>query len=145
MSELEHRAEMLMTVERVALMPIHPRYANAILDGTKGVEFRKRRLAADIQRVFIYSTSPVSRVVGEFVIEETIVGSPEDIWQAYGDTGEISEPEFHKYFDRRDTAVAFAVARTRRFTKPLALADLRPRPAVPQSTIYLAADTFAGS
>ena len=144
MSELEHRAEMLMTVERVALMPIHPRYANAILDGTKGVEFRKRRLAPDIRRVFIYSTSPVSRVVGEFVIEETVVGSPDDIWQAYGHTGEISEPEFHKYFEGRDTAVAFTVARTQRFRKPLALADLSPRQAVPQSTIYLAADAFAG-
>jgi predicted transcriptional regulator len=144
MSELENRAELPPTGERVALMPIHPRYANAILDGTKGVEFRKRRLAPDIGRVFIYSTSPVSRVVGEFVIEETVVGSPEDIWQAYGHTGEISEPEFHKYFEGRDTAVALTVARTRRFTKPLALADLSPRPAVPQSTIYLAADAFAG-
>ena len=67
------------------------------------------------------------------------MGSPEDIWQASGQTGEISEPEFHKYFEGRDTAVAFAVMRTRRFTKPLALADLSPRPAVPQSTIYLIA------
>lgn len=144
MSELEYRAEMLVAGERIALMPIHPRYANAILDGTKGAEFRKRPLDPDISRIAIYATAPISRVLGEFTIGETIVGSPHDIWRDYGHTGEISEPAFHKYFEGKDTAIAFVVTRTQRYTESIALADLRPRPAVPQSTIYLAADMFAG-
>ena len=144
MSELEYLREMHVTGERVALMPIHPRYANAILDGSKGAEFRKRRLAPDIRRIVIYATAPISRIIGEFAIGETAVGSPQEIWRAHGATGEISEPAFHNYFAGKDTAVAFVVIQTRRYAESLALADLNPRPAVPQSTIYLAADLFVG-
>ena len=144
MSELEYRDEMPVADARVALMPIHPRYANAILDGSKGAEFRKRRLAPDIRRVVIYATAPISRIIGEFTIGATVVGSPQEIWQDHGATGEISEPAFHSYFAGRDTAVAFMVTRAQRYAEPLALADLSPRPAVPQSTIYLAGNLFVG-
>ena len=144
MSELEYRDVMPVTGARVALMPIHPRYANAILDGSKGAEFRKRRLAPDIRRVVIYATAPISRIIGEFTIGASVVGSPQEIWRDHGATGEISEPAFHNYFAGKDTAVAFVVTQTRRYAESLALADLDPRPAVPQSTIYLAADLFVG-
>ena len=144
MSELEHLGEMPVADERVALMPIHPRYANAILDGSKGTEFRKRRLAPDIRRIVIYATAPISRIIGEFTIGETVVGSPQEIWRDHGATGEISEPAFHSYFAGRDMAVAFVVTQIRRYAESLALADLTPKPAVPQSTIYLAADLFVG-
>jgi predicted transcriptional regulator len=144
MTELGNRSETPVTDERVALMPIHPRYANAILDGIKGAEFRKRRLAPDIRRVVIYATAPISRIVGEFTIGATVVGSPQEIWRDYGDTGEISEPDFHSYFAGRDTAVALVVTGAQRYAEPLALADLSPRPAVPQSAIYLAGSLFVG-
>ena len=144
MSELGYTGEMPITGERVALMPIHPRYANAILDGSKGAEFRKRRLAPDIRRIVIYATAPISRIIGEFTIGATVVGSPQEIWRDHGATGEISEPAFHSYFAGKYTAVAFVVTQTRRYAEPLALADLNPSPAVPQSTIYLAADLFVG-
>ena len=39
-------------------MSIHPVYANAILTGDKKVEFRKRRLAADVTHVLVYATAP---------------------------------------------------------------------------------------
>ena len=144
MSEFEYRSEMHVTGERVALMPIHPQYANAILDGSKGAEFRKRRLAPDIQRIVIYATAPISRIIGEFTIGATVVGSPQEIWRDHGKTGQITEPAFHSYFTGRDMAVAFVVTQTRRYAESLALADLSPRPAIPQSTIYLAADLFDG-
>ena len=144
MSEFEYRSEMHVTGEHVALMPIHPQYANAILDGSKGAEFRKRRLAPDIRRVVIYATAPISRIIGEFTIGATVVGSPQEIWRDHGATGEISEPAFHSYFAGRHMAVAFVVTLTRRYAESLALADLSPRPAIPQSTIYLAADLFDG-
>ena len=147
MSDFENRAELTATGvagERVALMPIHPGYANGILDGTKGAEFRKRQLAPDIKRIVIYATAPISRIIGEFTIGETVLGSPDEIWRAFGSTGQISESSFHKYFEARETAVAFVVTRAHRYPESIALADLNPRPGIPQSTIYLAADLFAG-
>ena len=145
MSDLKNRAETPVTGERVALMAIDPRSANAILNGTKGAEFRKHRLAPDIQRVVIYATAPIRRIVGEFSIGATVVGSPDEIWRDVGHLGEIAEPAFHSYFHGKERAVAFLVSRTRRYTRSLALGDLSPMPAVPHSTIYLAADMFAGT
>ena len=130
MTEHEYRRQMPVPGERVALMPIHPRYANAILEGSKGAEFRKRRLAPDIRRIVIYATAPISRIVGEFTIGETVVGSPQEIWRRHGATGEISEPAFHSYFAGRDMAVAFVVTQTRRYAESLALADLSLDPPV---------------
>ena len=49
---------------RVAVMSIHPRYAEAILSGQKRVEFRKRRLAPDVTTVLVYATQPVGVLVG---------------------------------------------------------------------------------
>lgn len=79
MSDLEYRPQKPATGERVAVMPIHPRYANAILGGTKSAEFRKRRLAPDIQRIVVYETAPTSLIVGEFWIGKTVLGSPDEI------------------------------------------------------------------
>lgn len=144
MSNLECRSAKPATGGRVAVMPIHPRYANAILGGTKSAEFQKRRLAPDIQRIVVYETAPTSLIVGEFWIGETVLGSPDEIWRAYASTGEISKQSFHEYFAGRDTAVAFVVTRAQRYAKPIALADLHPRPGVPQSTIYLPAEVIDG-
>ena len=66
---------------RAALMSIHPRYADAILDGTKVVEFRKRALAGDISTVLVYATAPVRRLVGTFQLSATLTASPRDLWQ----------------------------------------------------------------
>ena len=54
---------------RVALMSIHPRYAHAILEGRKTVEFRKRPLAEDVTHVVIYSTVPDRAVIGYFTVD----------------------------------------------------------------------------
>lgn len=131
------------TAERVALMAIHPRYADAILDGRKRVEFRKRRVASDIDTVLIYATSPVSRVVGSFTIEDVVVDAPEAIWEEFGHAGVIDRDAFAQYYASSSAAVAIRVKDTERFEHPIALCDLEPRPAVPQSFSYLPQSVLA--
>lgn len=122
---------------RVALMAIHPVYAEAILDGTKKVEFRKRRLAEDIRTVWIYATAPVQRIVGEFHIGQTVIDSPETIWSSYGAVGIIEHSDYQNYFAEKAEAVAFVVQGATRYETPVALDDLEPRPSIPQSFSYI--------
>jgi predicted transcriptional regulator len=122
---------------RVALMAIHPRFAYAILDGTKQVEFRKRRVAPDITRVLIYATSPVQKVVGSFTISEIVVDAPDLIWDEFGEFGVIERDAFAEYYATSDAAVAIRVEGTERFERPLALSELEPSPSIPQSFSYL--------
>lgn len=125
---------------RVALMAIHPRYADAIMDGEKRVEFRKRRLAEDIRTVLVYATAPVSRVIGSFTVDGIVEASPKAIWEEYGKVGVIEQGDFFDYYADAPSAVAIVVAEASRFEDPIALEDMDPRPAVPQSFAYISAD-----
>lgn len=126
--------------DRVALMSIHERWAEAIVDGRKRVEFRKRRLADDIRTVLIYATAPSSQVIGQFTIDEIVTDTPARIWEKFGHLGVIERDAFFDYYGSAVTAVAIIVADAERFATPLGLAEFEPRPAVPQSFAYLRAD-----
>ena len=47
------------------LMSIKPEYVSNILNGKKKYEFRKNACKKEIEKMIIYSTSPISKVVGE--------------------------------------------------------------------------------
>lgn len=63
------------------LLSIKPEYAQRIIDGTKGFEFRTRRCREDINKIIFYSTAPESKVVGEAEIEEIISDAPSTVWE----------------------------------------------------------------
>lgn len=125
--------------DRVALMSIHQRYADAIMEGVKQVEFRKRPLAADIETVWVYATAPTSKVIGRFSVHEIVQGTPQDIWERYGAVGVIEYDAFFEYYRGREVAVAIVVGSAERLPDPVALHEIDPRPAVPQSFAYLSA------
>ncbi|PYY34467.1 ASCH domain protein [Curtobacterium sp. MCPF17_046] len=109
-------------------------------DGSKQVEFRKRRLADDICTVLIYATAPSSRVTGQFTVSEMVTDSPARTWEQFGHLGVIEKEAFFAYYGDAPTAVAIVVGAAERFNAPLALAAFEPRLAVPQSFAYLPAD-----
>jgi predicted transcriptional regulator len=125
------------TCRRVALMAIHPEYADAILDGRKVVEFRKRSPAPDINSVLIYATSPVQRIVGEFGIDRVVRGTPIEIWRTFGEGGSIARLDFDRYYQNSKTAVALVVRWARRLDSAVPLSALTPTPTVPQSFSYV--------
>ncbi len=118
-------------------MAIQPPYAQAILDGTKLVEFRKRRLAADIDTVLVYESAPTKRIVGHFTIERTESGTPQDLWRTFGSVGCIAREDYLAYYAQSERAVGLVVKHVERYEYPVALAELRDHPAVPQSFSYL--------
>lgn len=52
----------------VVLLPIKPRYATRIMDGSKRVEFRRRPFGRVPEWVVIYASAPVKQVVGLFAL-----------------------------------------------------------------------------
>ncbi|MDO7868166.1 ASCH domain-containing protein [Nocardioides jiangxiensis] len=124
-------------VGRVALFSIHPRYADAILSGTKKVEFRRQGLPADVTHVVIYATAPVQRVVGAFAIEGIDRVAPTAAWSRYSDVGGIEEDPFFDYYDGAEAAFVIRVRDVTRFDAPVALADIEDGLRPPQSYMYL--------
>lgn len=123
---------------RVALMSIHPEFANAILSGEKEVEFRKRPVAADVSYVLIYATMPIGLLVGWFGVEGQNTESPTRLWSRFKDVACISKERFFDYYSERSFGTGIRVARAGKFDDPVPLNQLGAlRP--PQSFQYLSA------
>lgn len=129
------------TVRRVALMSIHPRYAHAILDGRKAVEFRKHPLAPDVSHVVVYSTVPDQKVLGYFEVDKQVELSPEALWEQYGDRGLIEKTRFFSYYEGRETGTGILIKRVFRCEHPRSLSDIGVK-TPPQNIQYLSEDVL---
>ena len=121
----------------VALMSIHPEFANKILNGTKRVEFRKWMFSNVPSIVVIYSTSPVSQVVGYFFVDGRDVTDPLSLWERYKEVGGIRRKDFNHYFKGAERGIAIRVGRVHRLLKPVGLEELVGSKRPPQSFRYL--------
>lgn len=115
-----------MTPDSDAIISIHPRYANAILDGAKTVELRRRIPTVSIgTRLWIYATRPVGAVIGMATVERIVRGQPEDIWSEFGDQAGIDRVNFDAYFDGAEEAIVLILANARRSAEYVEIEQLR--------------------
>ena len=56
------------------LLSIKPEYVEKILKGEKRYEFRRKLCQKEVDKIYIYETSPVKKVVGEAVDIEKLQG-----------------------------------------------------------------------
>lgn len=120
----------------IALLPIHPGFAEAILERRKTIEFRRASFARDVNHVAIYATAPVSKVIGVFEIASVDVDSPESLWIKYGHEGAIDEGEFRKYFKGKSVGYAIRIRKPVRLSSAIDLDSLNlSQP--PQNFVYL--------
>jgi len=125
------------TPGRVALLSIHPRHAEAILQGEKLVELRRTAVARDVTHVLIYATAPVQAVVGWFDVEGVDVDSKTGIWDAHGAVAGVTRQEFRDYFDGAARAFAIRVGHAQRLDPALSLDQIPGVRRPPQSFQYL--------
>lgn len=90
-------------------MSIHPSYAQAIIDGRKRVEFRKRPIADDVTHVLVYATAPVKRIVCAFAVVGQMTSTPEELWRTYRRVAGISKSAFFEYFRDRGFATGIQI------------------------------------
>jgi predicted transcriptional regulator len=126
----------------VALISIHPRFANAILDGTKRVEFRKVAFKRRLSHVLLYATSPIQQVIGYAEVDEIDEGSPAALWRRYRAVAGIERRAFFKYYDGKGLGVAVKIYRPRRLRRPIPLEALHQGVTPPQSFLYSTAEAL---
>ena len=119
------------------LMPIKPKYANQILDGTKKFEYRKSKIRKNnVHSIIIYATAPVKKVIGEVEILDIIEDTPENIWNQTHEHGGIAKEDYDKYFKGKNIAVAYVLGKTKRYSKEKTLAKFDIC-YYPQSYVYV--------
>ena len=120
------------------LLSIKPEYVDEILRGRKTYEFRRIIFKnRKIGRIYIYATSPVSKIVGSFTIGKIIEASPNMLWKKCRNNAGLSKKDFFDYFKGTKKGFAIQICSVEQFDKPVdpyrAMEDF----SAPQSFYYL--------
>lgn len=120
------------------LLSVKPKYAKEILNGNKKYEFRKVifRHRNNLDKVYIYSSSPVKRIVGAFAIESIIDDNPEKLWNKCKEFAGITKEEFFNYFKEKNKGFAIKIGVVEVFD-PINPKEFIPDFIPPQSFCYL--------
>ena len=105
------------------LLSINPEHVESILCGKKQFEFRKVRCKEDIEKIYIYSTAPVMKVVAEADVDEIIEDDILTVWNLTKKHAGISYNFYRRYFKGKKKAVAYKLTRIVPYENPRKLSD----------------------
>ena len=136
---------MALDRERVMILSLRPRFADAILSGVKTVELRRTEPKIRVPTLaLIYASTPVRALLGTCVVTSVESGHLAALWQVHGAGSGLDHGEFLDYFEGVDAGAALRLASPRRFSRPIPLVELRSMPKgfrPPQSFSYVDAES----
>lgn len=118
------------------LISINPEHVENIFSGAKKYEYRKIKCKNKVDKMIIYSTSPVMKVVGEATIEEILEDTPDKIWSITEKDSGINKKFFDDYFKDKEKAVAYKLTNIVKYNSPKELSSYGVKTA-PQSYVYI--------
>jgi predicted transcriptional regulator len=108
------------------LISVHGRFAKGMMEGSKGVELRRRapRVAAPT-RMWIYEKAPIASVRSLAILHSIDVLAPSEIWTRYGDQIDLAVDEFEDYASNAETLSALVLDHIHHLHSPVTLQALR--------------------
>ena len=91
------------------ILSIKPCFVVEIIAGRKTFEFRKTIFKEPVKTVYVYASSPVCRIVGEFLLGDVLVDKPNVIWLRTHNNAGITKDYFDKYYKNKDLAYALEI------------------------------------
>lgn len=119
------------------ILSIKPAFAEKIFDGTKKYEFRRAIFKnQQIEKVLVYASSPVKKIIGEFEIDKIISLDLLSLWNTTSQHSGITKDYFDEYFVNKERGFAIKIKNIKRYiTTKCIRADYHLIP--PQSFLYL--------
>ena len=102
-----------------AILSIKPQFVAEIIAGRKRYEFRKKGFKQDVKTIFVYASSPVCRIVGEFELGAILEGTPEYVWALTADRSGISKSFYDQYFRSHAFSYALEIKSFKRYKTPI--------------------------
>lgn len=118
------------------LMSIKPEYVNKIFSGSKKYEYRKIKCKNNPNKIIVYSSYPIKKVIGELIIEEILYDNKEIIWKKTNEYGGIDKKKYDEYFKNKEYAIAYKIKEYIKYDVPKELKEFNISQA-PQSYIYI--------
>jgi len=120
------------------LLSIKPKYVRSIIEGDKRYEFRKTVFKnRGIDRIYIYSSSPVKKIVGTFEVGGILEDHPHKLWNNVKEYAGINDREFFSYFEGKSRAFAIEIQNLQEFDDPIDPYETIPGFVPPQSFYYV--------
>jgi len=120
------------------LLSIKPKYVKSIIAGEKRYEFRKTIFKnRETNRIYIYSSSPVKKIVGTFEIGGILEDHPVNLWNNVKDFAGINDRDFFAYFEGKSRAFAIKIQNPQEFHNPIDPYEMMPGFVPPQSYCYM--------
>ena len=91
------------------VLPIKPKFAEAIFNGEKKIEFRKNIFNHNVTKVIVYASSPISKIIGEFQIDEIIKDDIDNLWKNTKNESGTTKESFLKYFKNNKDGYAIKI------------------------------------
>lgn len=118
------------------LLAINPNHVSNILNGSKRYEYRTRIPKEKINKIFIYSTNPVQKVIAYVDVTRIISNEPNKLWEQTKSYSGIDKDYFDKYFENKSIGYAFELDNLKIYKKPKDLKEFGINVA-PQSYCYI--------
>lgn len=110
----------------VKLFSIRQTYADRIFRKEKFVEFRRQNVNVDKNETcLVYTSSPIKRITGYFVVKEKVRLPIEKLWNETKEMAGITKDEFLKYFDGCRDGTALIFQSVEKFVRGLSLNEIR--------------------
>lgn len=119
------------------LLSIKPEFVEKIISEQKQFEYRRKLPKHEIDKVIVYATLPIGKVVGEFSVKRTLSLPPDELWQQTSEYAGIDKLFFSQYFNRCDVAHAFQIDKFSEYQEPKSLLEFVPSGRAPQSFCYV--------
>ncbi len=121
---------------RKIIISINPEHVENIINGSKKFEYRTKAAKSDIEKIIIYETVPVKKIVAEAEIIEVLMLPPQELWECTKNKSGITKSFFDLYFSGRDIAYAYRLGEVKVYDHPKELIDFGLKSA-PQSFVYI--------
>ncbi len=119
------------------LISIKPIYVQKILTGEKKFEYRKRIFKREVDRIYIYSSSPEKKIVGFFIYGGYLSKNPGQLWEETKKEAGITQIEFQNYFNGISIGYALKINQLTIFQKAINPYKMNKSFCPPQSFKYL--------
>ncbi|MDR1025544.1 MAG: hypothetical protein LBL56_07435 [Treponema sp.] len=122
------------------LLSIQPVIARRITSGKKKYEYRRALFKREVRHIYLYSSSPVRKIVCRFTAGGCLSGTINEIWHKTGRLSAAREDEYREYFEGTRIAHAILIENLKVFDPPLDPYALIPAFRPPQSFMYINGD-----
>ena len=98
------------------ILSIKPQFVEKIFAGSKLFEFRRTIFKnREVNKIVVYASAPISKVVGEFEIGEVLNSEIKSLWKETKEHSGISKQYYMDYFKGKESGYAIKIDNPKKY------------------------------